>query len=82
MLWWTTLYYLKGANTKHNYKGRDGDYLVKNSNIGICLNLTFSTVIRYMIKILGATIIYHWRGHWLPSLVWIVNDHGTLLCRR
>ena len=29
---WMTLDDLEGANTKRNYKGRDGESLVKNSN--------------------------------------------------
>ena len=43
---WMTLDELEGADTKHNYKGRDGESLVKLSNIGSHLDCTFATVIR------------------------------------
>ena len=43
---WVTLDDLEGANTKRNYKGMDGESLVKKSNIGIHLDFTLSDFIR------------------------------------
>ena len=78
MALWTTLDDLEGANTKRNYKNRDGESLVKNSNIGSRLDCTFATIIRYMTTTIGDTIIYNWKGHGLPSFGRIVNLHDTL----
>ena len=42
---WMTLDNMEGVNTKHKYKGRDGESLVKFSNIGSHLDFNFNTFI-------------------------------------
>ena len=56
---WMTLDELGWANTKRNYKGRDGQSLVKISPIDSRLGCTFVTVVRLTITTIGATLIYH-----------------------
>ena len=75
---WVTLDDLEGANTKRNYKNRDGESLVKNPNIGSRLDCTFATIIRYTTTKIVDTILYHWRGHGLTIFFRIVTLHDTL----
>ena len=89
MAQWMTLGELGRANTKHNYKGRDGDPPVKKSNIGICLDCTFSTIIRQTVTTIGATLIYHqstWDTNFWPDrkFVWylVVTEVNTALASR
>ena len=47
------------SNMKHNYKGRDGQYLVKHSPISSHLDFTLGTAIVLTITTMGATLLYH-----------------------
>ena len=75
---WMTLDELEGDNIKHNYKGRDDEYLVKISNIGSHLDFTLTNFISYMITTIGATLLSHWRVRGILSFVQIVTLHVTL----
>ena len=74
---WMTLDDMEGGMKKRNYKSRDGESLVIKIYWQI-FGLHFATAIRYNITTIGATLIYHWRGHGLPCFGQIVNLHGTL----
>ena len=57
MVSWITLYEPEGVNTNLNYKGRYGQYPVKKTSIGSRLYFTFGTIIRTIIKTIGAPLL-------------------------
>ena len=74
---WMTLDELEGFNMKRNYKGRYGESLVKIFKYQQPFVLHFLTIIIYTITPIGSTLIYHWRGHGVPSFGLIINFCGT-----